>query len=66
MELRDETVGITHEPNARAFIFIVFYRENEYQDIYLASFFSEDDAYEYKSRSVWSHLDTYVSRQPVY
>ena len=53
--------------NKSDFVWVVFYTSGTEKDFnYLAAFKTKAQATEYKNRSVWSHLDTYVSRQPVF
>ena len=58
------------DKNAVGFFYGVFYQTGTDEDsiewIFLAAFDSEDKAIEYCSRPVWQHLDTYISKQPIY
>lgn len=48
------------------FIWCVFYwLSDESEFNFLAAFHKEADAREYAERTVWKHLRTFVSKQPV-
>lgn len=52
---------------AENYIYMVVYRLSEDSEFnYLAAFNNLSDAQEYKNRQVWAHLDTWITRQPVY
>lgn len=64
------------DENAVGYFYGVFYeykpegRENSPEDwiewVFLAAFDSEEKAIEYTTRPVWNHLETRISKQPIY
>ena len=61
-----------NDENAVGYFYGVFYQEYNresdafYEWIFLAAFDSEEKAIEYCTRPVWNHLETYISKQPIY
>lgn len=61
--------GLEHpntDTNADHYIFCVVYQDGDCEFNFLAAFTTKEKADEYAKRNVWSHLNPYVSRQPVY
>ena len=50
----------------RAIYLACYWLSYESEFNFLAAFEDEEDAKEYISRSVWSHLKMFVSKQPLY
>lgn len=48
------------------FFYGVFYKTEDSEFNFLAAFENETSAREYKSRSVWDHLELFISKQPIY
>lgn len=59
------------DTNAVGFFYGVFYAHKPpgtdwIEWVFLAAFDTEEKAIEYAFRPVWNHLETYISKQPIY